>query len=57
MTKKEILKKLYDRSAQRVFEMSANYAMTTPKKGYEEEFKEEKEIAEWLYDEIKEEGE
>ena len=32
----------------RVFEMSAEYTMTVPKKGCEEEFAKEKEIAEML---------
>ena len=46
--KKELLKELYERSMNRVFEMSAEYTMTVPKKGCEEEFNREKEIAEML---------
>ena len=46
--KKELLQELYDRSMNRIFEMSANYTMTVAKKGYEEEFAKEKEIADML---------
>ena len=46
--KKELLKELYDRSMNRIFEMSAEYTMTVPKKGCEEEFTKEKEIAAML---------
>ncbi len=46
--KKELLGELYDRSMNRIFEMSANYLMTVAKKGYEEEFTKEKEIADML---------
>lgn len=45
---KELLQELYERSMNRIFEMSANYLMTIPKKGCEEEFAKEKEIAELL---------
>ena len=48
MVEKEILQKLYDRSMEKVFSMSANYLMTIPKKGFEKEFREEREIAEYL---------
>lgn len=45
---KELLSVLYERSMDRVFELSANYLMTVSKKGCEEEFALEKEIAEML---------
>lgn len=44
MTRQEVLKKLYDREMDNVFAYSANYLMTVPKKGYEREFEEAKEI-------------
>ena len=48
MTENEILRELYDRSMEKVFGMSANYLMTIPKKGFEAEFVQEREIARWL---------
>ena len=48
MEEKAILQTLYDRSMEKIFGMSANYLMTVPKKGFEKEFQEEREIAEYL---------
>lgn len=45
---KEILRELYERSMNKIFEMSANYLMTVPRKGCEEEFAKEKEIVDML---------
>lgn len=45
MTREEILQKLYDQAMNNVFAYSANYLMTVPKKGYEREFEEAREIA------------
>ena len=45
MTRQEILQKLYDQAMNNVFAYSADYLMTTPKKGYEREFEEAQEIA------------
>lgn len=57
MREKELLQELYDRSMNRIFTMSANYLMTIPKKGMEEEFAHEKEIAQMLDNLIKERSE
>ena len=48
MTEDQVLKEMYDRVMQRIFEMSANYQMTIPKKGMEAKFREEKEMAQIL---------
>ena len=45
MSRQEVLKKLYDQAMDSVFAYSANYLMTVPKKGYEREFEEAREIA------------
>lgn len=42
--REELLRILYERSMNKVFELSADYTMKTPKKGCEEEFKTEREI-------------
>ncbi len=54
MTYEEVLQILYERSMQRIFEMSANYAMTIPKKGFEVEFEKERQIADWLKEKMNE---
>lgn len=48
MDKKQVLEILMDRSRQRLFECSANYLMTKPKRGYESEFQQEREILDVL---------
>ena len=48
MEEKAILQTLYDRSMEKIFGMSANYLMTTPKKGFEKEFQAERAIADYL---------
>ena len=48
MDKKQVLEILIDRSRQRLFECSANYLMTKPKRGLESEFQEEREILDVL---------
>ncbi len=48
MDKKRVLEILMERSRQKIFECSANYLMTKPKRGYEDEFQEEKEILDVL---------
>ena len=50
---RELLNELFDRSMDKVFNLSANYLMTVPKKGCEKEFAHEKEIADMLSDLIK----
>lgn len=50
---RELLNELFDRSMDKVFNLSANYLMTVPKKGCEKEFAHEKEIADMLKDLIK----
>ena len=50
---RELLNELFDRSMDKVFNLSANYLMTIPKKGCEKEFAHEKEIADMLKDLIK----
>ena len=52
MDEKAILEELYDRSMDKIFATSANYAFTVPKKGFEAEFRKEKEIAEYLQKKI-----
>ena len=46
MDKDEGLRILYDRVMNKVFEYSANYLMTIPKKGYEKQWQQETELAE-----------
>lgn len=48
MSRSEVLEKLYDKAMDNVFHSSGNYLMTIPKKGYEKEFEENKEIAKVL---------
>ena len=48
MEEKEVLQILYDRSMEKIFSMSANYLMTVPKKGFEKEFDQEREIADYI---------
>ena len=48
MDKKQVLEILLDRSRQKLFECSANYLMTKPKRGLEAEFQEEREILDVL---------
>lgn len=45
MGKKELLEKYYDMEMNNVFAYSANYLMSSPKKGYEREWCEAKERA------------
>lgn len=49
-SKRELLVELFERSMDKVFNLSANYLMTIPKKGREKEFAHEKEIADMLAD-------
>lgn len=48
MDKKELLQKYYDMEMNDVFAYSANYLMSSPKKGYEREWYEAKERSEFL---------
>lgn len=50
----EFLKQAYDRVMNIVFNNSANYLMTIPKKGHEEEFREAHKTAHMLEEWIKE---
>lgn len=54
MERLDFLRKAYDREMDIVFNNSANYLMTVPKKGHEEEFKEAKKRADMLSAWIKE---
>lgn len=48
MTTKDLLTEYLDREHNNVFAYSANYLMTTPKRGYEREFQEAQERVELL---------
>lgn len=50
MTTKDLLTEYLDRERNNVFCYSANYLMTTPKRGYEREFREAQERVELLED-------
>ena len=52
MTELEVLKEMLDRVMQGVFELSDDYLFTKPKKGFEAEWRQEKEIADVLQDMI-----
>ena len=54
MDREQALRELYEEKMQEVFECSANYLMTTPRKGYEDEFYRAKKIAEILKEMIDE---
>ena len=54
MTKLDLLNEYFDREMNTVFCYSANYLMTIPKKGYEQEWNQAKEKAEILEGMIKE---
>lgn len=45
MTEREVLQEVYDGLMQNVFVRSANYLMTVPKRGFEDEFYHYKEMA------------
>ncbi len=48
MTRKELLEKYYDMEMNNVFCYSANYLMDSPKKGYDHEWREARERADFL---------
>ena len=55
MSRIDILKKLYDQEMDNVLSYSSNWLMNSPRKGYEEEWKEATEIADELKAILKEE--
>lgn len=54
MTRKELLEKYYEQEMNNVFCYSATYLMNSPKKGYEQEWREARESADILMELIEE---
>lgn len=54
MTKKELLEKYYEQEMNNVFCYSATYMMNSPKKGYEQEWREARESVDILVEMIAE---